>query len=97
MANRPVLSYVLELLELSNLKDLIVVWFLLLLDCILASSHVVYRVFDFCCVFMCVQVAEGEDVALHIGSWISGAYDGRLRVEVLSCFFFFLLLGYGYE
>lgn len=26
VANRPVLSYVLELLELSNLKDLIVVW-----------------------------------------------------------------------
>lgn len=28
VANRPVLSYVLELLEQNNLKDLIVVWFL---------------------------------------------------------------------
>ncbi|XP_008451049.1 uncharacterized protein LOC103492452 isoform X1 [Cucumis melo] len=53
VANRPVLSYVLELLELSNLKDIIV-------------------------------VAEGEDVALRIGSWISGAYEERLRVEVTS-------------
>ena len=31
-------------------------------------------------------------MALRIGSWISGAYDDRLRVEVLSCF---LILGYG--
>lgn len=25
-------------------------------------------------------------MALRIGSWVSGAYDDRLRVEVLSCF-----------
>lgn len=39
---------------------------------------------------MYVQVAEGEDVALRIGSWISGAYDDRLRVEVLSCSLMFV-------
>ncbi|KAJ8466113.1 hypothetical protein OPV22_028665 [Ensete ventricosum] len=53
VANRPVLSYVLELLEASNLKDLIV-------------------------------VAEGEDAALRIGGWISGAYVDRLHVEVAA-------------
>ncbi|KAI9075754.1 hypothetical protein K1719_042240 [Acacia pycnantha] len=51
VANRPVLSYVLELLELSNLKKLIV-------------------------------VVEGEEEALHVGGWISGAYVDRLNVEV---------------
>ncbi|KAJ1431773.1 Nucleotidyl transferase domain [Sesbania bispinosa] len=53
VANRPVLSYVLESLELSNLKDLIV-------------------------------VVEGEDTALHVGGWISGAYADRLHVEVAA-------------
>ncbi|KAH0462449.1 hypothetical protein IEQ34_010024 [Dendrobium chrysotoxum] len=53
VANRPVLSYVLELLEASNLKDLIV-------------------------------VVEGEDVALRVGGWISGAYVDRLHVEVAA-------------
>ncbi|KAK7400118.1 hypothetical protein VNO78_11318 [Psophocarpus tetragonolobus] len=53
VANRPVLSYVLEYLELSNLKDLIV-------------------------------VVEGEEVALHVGAWISGAYADRLHVEVAA-------------
>ncbi|KAF7836974.1 translation initiation factor eIF-2B subunit gamma [Senna tora] len=53
VANRPVLSYVLELLELSNLKKLIV-------------------------------VVEGEDAALHVGGWISGAYVDRLNVEVAA-------------
>ncbi|XP_048324253.2 uncharacterized protein LOC107410292 isoform X3 [Ziziphus jujuba] len=53
VANRPVLSYVLELLELSNLKDLIV-------------------------------VVEGEDAALRVGGWISGAYVDRLHVEVAA-------------
>ncbi|KAK7359247.1 hypothetical protein VNO77_01200 [Canavalia gladiata] len=51
VANRPVLSYVLEYLELSNLKDLIV-------------------------------VVEGEEAALHVGAWISGAYADRLHVQV---------------
>lgn len=51
VANRPVLSYVLELLEQSNLKDLIV-------------------------------VVEGEDAAILVGNWISGAYADRLNVEV---------------
>lgn len=89
MANRPVLSYVLELLELSNLKDIIVVWFFLLLECVLLHFPfwgIVFFFFFFLCVLMCMKVAEGEDVALRIGSWISGAYDERLRVEVLSCF-----------
>ncbi|WOL15870.1 hypothetical protein Cni_G24651 [Canna indica] len=53
VANRPVLSYVLELLEAGNLKDLIV-------------------------------VVEGEDAALLVGGWISGAYVDRLHVEVAS-------------
>ncbi|KAG1327740.1 translation initiation factor eIF-2B subunit gamma [Cocos nucifera] len=53
VANRPVLSYVLELLEASNLKDLIV-------------------------------VVEGEDAALRVGGWISGAYVDRLHVEVAA-------------
>lgn len=53
VANRPVLSYVLELLEQSNLKDLIV-------------------------------VVEGQDAAVRVGGWISGAYVGRLRVEVAA-------------
>ncbi|KAK9273025.1 hypothetical protein L1049_017832 [Liquidambar formosana] len=53
VANRPVLSYVLELLELSNLKDLIV-------------------------------VVEGQDAALRVGGWISGAYVDRLHVEVAA-------------
>ncbi|XP_028759585.1 translation initiation factor eIF-2B subunit gamma [Neltuma alba] len=53
VANRPVLSYVLELLELSNLKKLIV-------------------------------VVEGEEEALHVGGWISGAYVDRLNVEVAA-------------
>ncbi|KAI4385402.1 hypothetical protein MLD38_003432 [Melastoma candidum] len=53
VANRPVLSYVLELLEQSNLKDLIV-------------------------------VVEGEDAALRVGGWISGAYVDRLHVEVAA-------------
>ncbi|KAJ0083578.1 hypothetical protein Patl1_30094 [Pistacia atlantica] len=53
VANRPVLSYVLELLEISNLKDLIV-------------------------------VVEGQDAALRVGGWISGAYVDRLHVEVLK-------------
>ncbi|PON74137.1 Nucleotidyl transferase domain containing protein [Parasponia andersonii] len=53
VANRPVLSYVLELLELSNLKDLIV-------------------------------VVEGEDAALRVGGWISGAYVDRLHVERMA-------------
>ncbi|XP_044483373.1 translation initiation factor eIF-2B subunit gamma isoform X1 [Mangifera indica] len=53
VANRPVLSYVLELLELSNLKDLIV-------------------------------VVEGQDAALCVGAWISGAYIDRLHVEVAA-------------
>ncbi|CAI0548751.1 unnamed protein product [Linum tenue] len=53
VANRPVLSYVLEQLELSNLKDLIV-------------------------------VVEGEDAALRVGGWISGAYVDRLHVEVAA-------------
>ncbi|TXG73383.1 hypothetical protein EZV62_001962 [Acer yangbiense] len=53
VANRPVLSFVLEQLELSNLKDLIV-------------------------------VVEGEDAALCVGGWISGAYADRLHVEALS-------------
>ncbi|XP_020215641.1 translation initiation factor eIF-2B subunit gamma [Cajanus cajan] len=53
VANRPVLSYVLEYLELSNLKDLIV-------------------------------VVEGEEVAHHVGAWISSAYADRLHVEVAS-------------
>ncbi|XP_062082344.1 uncharacterized protein LOC133788763 [Humulus lupulus] len=53
VANRPVLSYVLELLELNNLKDLIV-------------------------------VVEGEDAALRVGGWISGAYVDRLHVEVAA-------------
>lgn len=39
-----------------------------------------------------MKVAEGEDVALRIGSWISGAYEERLRVEVLSSF---CILGHG--
>lgn len=53
VANRPVLSYVLELLEASNLKDLIV-------------------------------VVKGEDIALRVGGWISGAYVDRLHVEVAA-------------
>ncbi|XP_048434448.1 translation initiation factor eIF-2B subunit gamma isoform X1 [Pyrus x bretschneideri] len=53
VANRPVISYVLELLELSNLKDLIV-------------------------------VVEGQDAAVLVGSWISGAYVDRLHVEVAA-------------
>jgi translation initiation factor eIF-2B subunit gamma len=53
VANRPVLSYVLDLLEESNLKDLIV-------------------------------VVEGEDAAVLVGAWISGAYVDRLHVEVAS-------------
>ncbi|KAJ4724518.1 translation initiation factor eIF-2B subunit gamma [Melia azedarach] len=53
VANRPVLSYVLELLELNNLKDVIV-------------------------------VVEGEDAALRVGGWISGAYVDRLHVEVAA-------------
>ncbi|XP_027346274.1 translation initiation factor eIF-2B subunit gamma isoform X2 [Abrus precatorius] len=53
VANRPLLSYVLEYLELSNLKDLIV-------------------------------VVEGEEAALHVGAWISGAYADRLHVEVAA-------------
>ncbi|ERM99089.1 translation initiation factor eIF-2B subunit gamma [Amborella trichopoda] len=53
VANRPVLSYVLELLEASNLKDLIL-------------------------------VVEGQDAALQIGSWVSGAYADRLHVEVAT-------------
>ncbi|KDP34561.1 hypothetical protein JCGZ_11111 [Jatropha curcas] len=53
VANRPVLSYVLEQLELSNLKDLIV-------------------------------VVEGQDAALRVGGWISGAYVDRLHVEVAA-------------
>ncbi|KAJ7960497.1 translation initiation factor eIF-2B subunit gamma [Quillaja saponaria] len=53
VANRPVLSYVLELLELSNLKDLIV-------------------------------VVEGEEAALRVGGWISGAYVDRLHIEVAA-------------
>ncbi|KAL5583210.1 hypothetical protein UlMin_015652 [Ulmus minor] len=53
VANRPVLSYVLELLEQSNLKDLIV-------------------------------VVEGEDAALRVGGWISGAYVDRLHVQVAA-------------
>ncbi|KAK0604437.1 hypothetical protein LWI29_015633 [Acer saccharum] len=53
VANRPVLSFVLEQLELSNLKDLIV-------------------------------VVEGEDAALCVGGWISGAYADRLHVEVAA-------------
>lgn len=53
--------------------------------CTLAFSFLGYSFF-FLCVLMCMKVAEGEDVALRIGSWISGAYDERLRVEVLSCF-----------
>uniref|UniRef100_A0A0D6QX99 Translation initiation factor eIF2B subunit gamma n=1 Tax=Araucaria cunninghamii TaxID=56994 RepID=A0A0D6QX99_ARACU len=53
VANRPVLSYVLELLEASNLKDLIV-------------------------------VVAGEDAAVRVGGWISGAYDDRLHVEVAA-------------
>ncbi|KAL5766210.1 hypothetical protein ACOSP7_016827 [Xanthoceras sorbifolium] len=53
VANRPVLSFVLEQLEFSNLKDLIV-------------------------------VVEGDDAALSVGSWISGAYADRLHVEVAT-------------
>lgn len=53
VANRPVLSYVLEQLELSDLKDLIV-------------------------------VVEGDDAALRVGAWISGAYVDRLHVEVAA-------------
>ncbi|KAI9193843.1 hypothetical protein LWI28_000621 [Acer negundo] len=53
VANRPVLSFVLEQLELSNLKDLIV-------------------------------VVEGQDAALCVGGWISGAYADRLHVEVAA-------------
>ncbi|XP_021812773.1 translation initiation factor eIF-2B subunit gamma isoform X2 [Prunus avium] len=53
VGNRPVISYVLELLELSNLKDLIV-------------------------------VVEGQDAAVRVGSWISGAYVDRLHVEVAA-------------
>ncbi|XP_018833106.1 translation initiation factor eIF-2B subunit gamma [Juglans regia] len=53
VANRPVLSYVLELLEQSNLKDLIV-------------------------------VVEGQDAAVRVGGWISGAYVDRLHVEVAA-------------
>ncbi|XP_047179159.1 translation initiation factor eIF-2B subunit gamma isoform X3 [Vigna umbellata] len=53
VANRPVISYVLEYLELSNLKDLIV-------------------------------VIEGEEAALRVGAWISGAYADRLHVEVAA-------------
>ncbi|WCJ20556.1 Translation initiation factor eIF-2B subunit gamma [Euphorbia peplus] len=53
VANRPLLSYVLEQLELCNLKDLIV-------------------------------VVEGEDAALSVGAWISGAYVDRLHVEVAA-------------
>ncbi|XP_048232218.1 probable translation initiation factor eIF-2B subunit gamma isoform X2 [Ricinus communis] len=53
VANRPVLSYVLEQLELSNLKDLIV-------------------------------VVEGQEAALRVGGWISGAYVDRLHVEVAA-------------
>ncbi|XP_010247225.1 PREDICTED: translation initiation factor eIF-2B subunit gamma [Nelumbo nucifera] len=51
IANRPVLSYILELLEASNLKDLIV-------------------------------VVEGEEAAVRVGGWITGAYVDRLHVEV---------------
>ncbi|KAJ8751441.1 hypothetical protein K2173_016651 [Erythroxylum novogranatense] len=53
VANRPVLSYVLEQLEFSNLKNLIV-------------------------------VVEGQDAALGVGAWISGAYVDRLHVEVAA-------------
>ncbi|KAK3017215.1 hypothetical protein RJ639_007133 [Escallonia herrerae] len=53
VANRPVLSYVVELLEQSNLKDIIV-------------------------------VVEGEEAALLVGGWISGAYVDRLHVEVAA-------------
>ncbi|KAM1255965.1 hypothetical protein ACFX1Q_030140 [Malus domestica] len=53
VANRPVISYVLELLELCNLKNLIV-------------------------------VVEGQDAAVLVGSWISGAYVDRLHVEVAA-------------
>lgn len=30
-----------------------------------------------------MQVVEGEDAALRVGGWISGAYVDRLHVEVL--------------
>ncbi|KAM4084078.1 hypothetical protein ACJW30_08G106100 [Castanea mollissima] len=53
VANRPVLSYVLEHLEQSNLKDLIV-------------------------------VVEGQEAAVLVGNWISGAYVDRLHVEVAA-------------
>lgn len=53
VGNRPVLSYVLELLEVSNLKHLIV-------------------------------VVAGEDAAVRVGGWISGAFEDRLHVEVAA-------------
>ncbi|KAI5054871.1 hypothetical protein GOP47_0030016 [Adiantum capillus-veneris] len=53
VGNCPLLSYTLELLESSNLKNLII-------------------------------VVAGADAAMQVRSWIAGAYDDRLRVEVVA-------------
>lgn len=29
-------------------------------------------------------MVEGEEAALHVGAWISGAYADRLHVEVIT-------------
>lgn len=82
VANRPAISYVLDLLESSDLKDIIVVskrpstsisalpplrsW-------ALPFANAPVRL---------LQVVEGQEAARLVGAWISSAYLDRLVVEV---------------
>ncbi|GJM99159.1 hypothetical protein PR202_ga16239 [Eleusine coracana subsp. coracana] len=82
VANRPVLSYVLDLLEASNLKDLIVVSALLFPHRCL--FHRLVGAFSLMCACVRMQVVEGQEAARLVGAWVSSAYVDRLFVEVVA-------------
>lgn len=78
VANRPVLSYVLELLELSNLKDLIVVRILLL------APFVSLIALNFCFSFvsMIKHFVDYNFCWLNLGGDFSGLAAKTLRITV---------------
>lgn len=85
------LSYVLDLLESSNLKELIVVCLIYIYIYIYLIQLLSFRIecfngflwsFRFVRFVLVEQVVEGEDAALKVGGWISSACVDRLHVEV---------------
>uniref|UniRef100_A0A453S8J0 Translation initiation factor eIF2B subunit gamma n=1 Tax=Aegilops tauschii subsp. strangulata TaxID=200361 RepID=A0A453S8J0_AEGTS len=84
VANRPAISYVLDLLESSDLKDIIVVS-KRPSSSISAPPPVRSWALPFAnAPVRLLQVVEGQEAARLVGAWISSAYLDRLVVEVVA-------------